>query len=91
MNYRVNGDFKLPFRIFTIVEGANSTTLEVSVKVRSDIPETHFGNNVSIRFPIPKSTTSASTTLPPGVTGQTAEVKVPDIIIKLISSIYHIL
>eukprot|EP00002_Diphylleia_rotans_P006507 TRINITY_DN15868_c0_g1_i1.p1 TRINITY_DN15868_c0_g1~~TRINITY_DN15868_c0_g1_i1.p1 ORF type:complete len:439 (-),score=91.64 TRINITY_DN15868_c0_g1_i1:137-1453(-) len=75
MNYRVAGDFKIPFRVNTIVEETAPSTLEVSIKVRADLPETHFGNNVFIRLPIPKSSVSTSTNLPPGVSGQSVEVK----------------
>ena len=57
MNYRVTGDYKMPFRIFPYVEQVGPYKLEAIIKIRADIPKKSHGSNVLIRIPVPKSTT----------------------------------
>jgi len=73
MNYRITGDFRTPFRIFPFFELVSPYKVEVIVKVRADIPETNYGGNVVISFPVPKSTSSAVCDLGVGVVGQSTE------------------
>ena len=71
LNYRLTGDYRTPFRIFpTITEnggyatatatGADSRTFEMTVMVRAEMENTHFGANVLLEVPLPKCTTSAT-------------------------------
>jgi len=72
MNYRITGDFRVPFRIFPFVEQQNPHKIEITIKVRADVPEQNYGGNVQISCMLPKATASASTEL--GIsTGQSAE------------------
>jgi len=73
MNYRITGDFRVPFRIFPSVEQQSPHRLEVVIKVRADIPEQNYGGNVQVSCVLPKGTASASIELGSGVTGQSAE------------------
>merc|ERR1719237_1334388 len=72
MNYRITGDFRVPFRIFPFVEQTTPHKLEVTIKVRADIPEQNYGGNVAISCMLPKGSASCSTELI-GSSGQTAE------------------
>lgn len=60
LNYRMTGEFKIPFRIFPSVEETAPNTIEVTVMIRAEMPENHFGANVCVEIPIPQSTTAAS-------------------------------
>jgi len=73
MNYRITGDFRTPFRIFPFFELVSPYKVELIVKVRADIPETNYGGNVVISFPVAKSTSSVVCDLGVGVVGQTTE------------------
>jgi len=73
MNYRITGDFRVPFRIFPTCEQQTPHMLEVTIKVRADIPEQNYGGNVQIACAMPKSAASVSTSLGSSLTGQSAE------------------
>lgn len=73
MNYRITGEFRVPFRIFPFVEQQSAHRLEVTIKVRSDIPEQNYGGNVQISCAMPKGTASVSTELGSQLSGQAAE------------------
>eukprot|EP00471_Norrisiella_sphaerica_P003912 CAMPEP_0184481626 /NCGR_PEP_ID=MMETSP0113_2-20130426/3182_1 /TAXON_ID=91329 /ORGANISM="Norrisiella sphaerica, Strain BC52" /LENGTH=440 /DNA_ID=CAMNT_0026860859 /DNA_START=32 /DNA_END=1354 /DNA_ORIENTATION=+ len=73
MNYRITNDFRVPFRIFPFFELSSPYKVELIVKIRADIPENNSGTNIVVQFPVPKSTSSASSTTGIGVTGQTTE------------------
>jgi len=75
LNYRMTGEFKTPFRIFPSIEEVEPNKLEVSVHVRAEIPDNHFGANVSIEIPLPQMTTAASCSVvsTPGANGVIAE------------------
>jgi AP-4 complex subunit mu-1 len=72
MNYRITGDFRVPFRIFPFVEQQTPHRVEITIKVRADIPEQNYGGNVQITCMLPKATSTCSTELG-AATGQTAE------------------
>ena len=80
LNYRLTGDFKTPFRIFPAIEETAPKTMEISVLVRAEMPENHFGANVSLELPLPKCTAAASCSLvtSPGTTGAHAEYSAQD-------------
>jgi len=73
MNYRITSEFRAPFRIFPFFELVSPYKVELIVKVRADIPETNYGGNVVVSFPVPKSTSSAVCDLGVGVVGQNSE------------------
>lgn len=58
MNYRCNGEFRPPFRVFPFLEEVSSYKVELVLKVRADMPSRNYGANVSITFPTPKTATS---------------------------------
>jgi len=73
MNYRITSDFRTPFRIFPFFELVSPYKIELIVKVRADIPDHNYGGNVTLVFPVPKSTSSVTSDLGVGVVGQAAE------------------
>lgn len=60
MNYRITGDFRAPFRIFPFVEESSPHKVELLLKVRADIPDTNYGANVTIKFPVPRNAATVS-------------------------------
>lgn len=60
LNYRVTGEFRTPFRIFPAIEDTSSKSFELTVMIRAEMAENHFGTNVAVEIPLPKSTSSAS-------------------------------
>merc|ERR1712048_1523939 len=72
-NYRITGDFRVPFRIFPYAEQQTPHKVEITIKVRADIPEQNYGGNVQISCMLPKGTASCSTELSSATTGQSAE------------------
>jgi len=75
LNYRMTGEFKTPFRIFPLIEEVEPNKLEISVHVRAEIPDNHFGANVTIEVHLPQSTTVVVCNLvsSPGSNGVSAE------------------
>eukprot|EP00511_Aplanochytrium_stocchinoi_P006807 CAMPEP_0204823402 /NCGR_PEP_ID=MMETSP1346-20131115/1442_1 /ASSEMBLY_ACC=CAM_ASM_000771 /TAXON_ID=215587 /ORGANISM="Aplanochytrium stocchinoi, Strain GSBS06" /LENGTH=365 /DNA_ID=CAMNT_0051950013 /DNA_START=384 /DNA_END=1478 /DNA_ORIENTATION=+ len=74
MNYRITSDFVAPFRITPYIEELSLTLVEVIIKVRADIPEKNFGNNVHVFFPIARATNGVSIKLDSN-SGQSAEFR----------------
>eukprot|EP01111_Echinosteliopsis_oligospora_P010602 TRINITY_DN3346_c0_g1_i1.p1 TRINITY_DN3346_c0_g1~~TRINITY_DN3346_c0_g1_i1.p1 ORF type:complete len:448 (-),score=100.05 TRINITY_DN3346_c0_g1_i1:50-1393(-) len=73
MNYRISSEFQHPFRIVPYIEEVGPSRLDFIIKLRSSFPEEHFGNNVVLKIPLPKSTASCSSEMEVGVTGQATE------------------
>ncbi|GFH51148.1 AP-4 complex subunit mu-1 [Chaetoceros tenuissimus] len=63
LNYRVTGEYRTPFRIFPSVDETGPRTFEVTVMIRADMEQTHFGANVIVELPLPQCTTSATCSL----------------------------
>jgi AP-4 complex subunit mu-1 len=63
MNYRITGDFRAPFSIFPSVEQMGPSRIEISIKVRADIPEQNYGGNMVITCMLPKTAGTCSTEL----------------------------
>lgn len=75
INYRVTGEFRAPFRIFPIVEELSPTKVEVILKIRADMPDTNYGANVIIRFPVPANTVAVHCDIGKNTAGQLAEFR----------------
>eukprot|EP00559_Dactyliosolen_fragilissimus_P009893 CAMPEP_0184855210 /NCGR_PEP_ID=MMETSP0580-20130426/517_1 /TAXON_ID=1118495 /ORGANISM="Dactyliosolen fragilissimus" /LENGTH=496 /DNA_ID=CAMNT_0027349665 /DNA_START=62 /DNA_END=1549 /DNA_ORIENTATION=- len=60
LHYRVTGEYSTPFRIFPSIEETGPKTFEITLLVRAEMDPSHFGANLSIELPLPKSTASAS-------------------------------
>eukprot|EP00472_Partenskyella_glossopodia_P005257 CAMPEP_0197517836 /NCGR_PEP_ID=MMETSP1318-20131121/2922_1 /TAXON_ID=552666 /ORGANISM="Partenskyella glossopodia, Strain RCC365" /LENGTH=362 /DNA_ID=CAMNT_0043067727 /DNA_START=350 /DNA_END=1435 /DNA_ORIENTATION=- len=73
MNYRITSDFKIPFRIFPFFELVSPYKVEMIIKIRADVPENNAGTNILLQFPVPKTTSSVSSTMGIGVQGQSCE------------------
>ena len=78
MNYRLTGEFSPPFRITPSIEVQSSYKAEVTLRVRADIASHIHGMNVTIKMPVPKSTTSLGVELGVGASSQTHEYRAQD-------------
>lgn len=63
MNYRITGDFRAPFSIYPMVAQQSPTRIEVTIKVRAEIPEQNYGGNVQVSCILPKSTATCNVEL----------------------------
>jgi AP-4 complex subunit mu-1 len=75
MNYRIKGEYNTPFRIFYLVDEMLPYKYEFTVKVRATFGEKQFATNVSVKFNVPKSVTSASFEMLSKIPNQKAEFK----------------
>lgn len=75
MNYRINGEYAAPFRLYPFIDEDTGYRLKFTVKVRSQFPQNHFATQVVIKFPVPRSSTNVTYELPRGVQGQSFEYK----------------
>ena len=57
MNYRTSGEFTMPFRVFPFLEDVGRTRLDLLVRLRADLPQTHYATALVVRIPIPKAAT----------------------------------
>jgi len=64
MNYRVTGEFDPPFRFFTYIEEPSNYKLEVTLRIKATIPKEYSGNNVVVKFAVPKQISNVHTELP---------------------------
>lgn len=76
LNYRMTGEFSTPFRIFPAIEETAPNKIEITCLLRAEMPSNHFGANVMVEIPLPKSVVAgASCTLisAPGTGAASAE------------------
>mmetsp|Transcript_24774 Transcript_24774/g.68531 ORF Transcript_24774/g.68531 Transcript_24774/m.68531 type:complete len:486 (-) Transcript_24774:118-1575(-) len=55
LNYRITGEFATPFRIFPSIEEVEPKKIELTVLLRAEMAANHFGANVSVEIPMPKT------------------------------------
>lgn len=65
MNYRIATDFRAPFTIFPFVEQQSPSRIEITIKVRADVPEQNYGGNVVVTCMLPKTAATCSMDLNP--------------------------
>lgn len=53
MNYRINGDFSVPFRVFPFIEEISSSKVEVTVKIRACFDKETYATYTNVKIPIP--------------------------------------
>ena len=75
INYRTTGDFRAPFRVHPYIEEISDTQIEVTMKVKAEMPEQNYGSNVLIKIPCPKTTIGCSFNADVRQTGQQAEYR----------------
>jgi AP-4 complex subunit mu-1 len=73
LNYRINGDFRVPFRISTVVEEVSPYKVEIICMIRSEIPEASHASNVTVRFPVPRNSAGGVCELSDSSPGNSAE------------------
>lgn len=75
MNYRINGDYQTPFRIYPFIDELSQYKLQLTLKVRATFPADHFATQVLVKFPVPRQTTNVSFEIPKGIQGHVTEYK----------------
>lgn len=76
MNYRVAGThLSLPFRLSCGMELLTTYKVELTIRIRADVPSTTCGINVLVKTPLPKTTTSVAVELGVGAKDQKYDFK----------------
>ena len=78
MNYRINGEYPAPFRIYPFIDELNQYKLQFQLKARSQFPQNHCATGVVLKFPVPRTSSNVTFELPKGTIGQTFEYKPQD-------------
>ncbi len=73
LNYRVTTDFRVPFKIYPVIEESGQYKLDVTLTVRAEIPDGNYGSNVAIRMAVPRSTVGATVEFASEISGTNAE------------------
>nr|CAG8612418.1 12882_t:CDS:2 [Entrophospora candida] len=62
MSYQVSGNFGLPFRVFPSISDISddSNRIDVTIRVRADIPDNFIVNKCLVIIPVPRATLSVS-------------------------------
>ena len=67
MNYRINGEYPAPFRIYPFIDELSPYKLQFTITVRANFPQNHFATQVSVKFAVPKATAGVGFELPPKI------------------------
>jgi AP-4 complex subunit mu-1 len=73
LNYRINGEFRMPFRVHAVIEEIAPYKVEVIVMIRSEIPEASHAANVIVKLPVPRNTVGCTCELSDSGPGNAAE------------------
>lgn len=73
LNYRINGEFRIPFRIHTVIEEVSQYKIEIICMIRSEIPEASHASNVIVKFPVPRCAAGGVCELSDSSPGNAAE------------------
>lgn len=69
MNYRINGDYNTPFRIYPFIDELSQYKLQFTLKVKANFAADHFATGVSIKFSVPRVTSGVTFEIPKGIQG----------------------
>jgi AP-4 complex subunit mu-1 len=75
MNYRINGDYNSPFRIYPFIDELSQYKLQFTLKVKANFTPDHFATGVVVKFSVPRATSGVSFEIPKGIQGQSSEYK----------------
>lgn len=64
MNYRISREFTHPFKIFTFLNQESPYKIELTIKVRCELPKEYNAKLVSVKFTVPESVSSVYPDLP---------------------------
>jgi len=59
LNYRINGDYLAPFRVFPFVEEISASKIDVTIKIRACYEKEIYASYVNVKIPIPQLTANA--------------------------------
>lgn len=69
MNYRINGEYNQPFRLYPFIDELSQYKLQFALKVRANFTSDHFATGVTIKFSVPRCTTNVNFEIPKGIQG----------------------
>jgi AP-4 complex subunit mu-1 len=78
MNYRIADNFQPPYKIFPFIDEQSANRIEVTIRLKAEYHDPHFGSNVCARIPLPEKVGSVSAQLPVDAVGETTEYKGPE-------------
>lgn len=78
MNYRIADNFAPPFKVFPFIDEQTANRIEVTIKLRGEFRDPHYGSNVCVRIPLPAKLGSVSAQLPVDAEGESTEYKGPE-------------
>ncbi len=81
MNYRLTADYRIPVLVYAYIQECSTTRVstrntrsmffqvELTIKIKADLPSTNYVSNLCVQCNLPKRSTSASFELiPVGIT-----------------------
>lgn len=78
MNYRLNGEYNSPFRLYPFIDELSQYKLQLTLKIRATFPKDRNASMVQVKFALPRNTASCSFEIPKGIQGQGFEYKEQD-------------
>ena len=63
MNYRMTNEFRPPVRIFAFLEQVNATQLDLTVKIRAEVPSNNYVGSIIVNFSVPRTAAGVTSTL----------------------------
>ncbi|KAF4670739.1 AP-4 complex subunit mu-1 [Perkinsus olseni] len=60
MNYRIDSEFRPPFRVTPFVDSVSQYKVELVIKIRAEVPESNYGGNIQMTIPTPLGTASVN-------------------------------
>ena len=60
MNYRINSEYQVPFRIYPFVDELSTYRLQLIVKVKACFSDEHYAAQVLVKFAVPRETGSVT-------------------------------
>ena len=67
MNYRINGDYQTPFRIYPSIIDVSPYKIHFSLRVKATCPQDKVASQVTIKFNLPKDTAACTFEIPQGI------------------------
>ena len=75
MNYRISREFTHPFKIFTFLNQESPYKIELTIKVRCELPKEYNAKLVAVKFTVPESVSSVYPDLPKDAKDQKVSYK----------------
>ena len=78
MNYRINGDYQTPFRLYPFIDELSQYKLQFNLRIKATCPSDKTATQLTAKFGLPKDTATCTFEMPKGTRGQFAEHKMQE-------------